>query len=345
MSRPDTLLQWATSLVSGYPGRVEPNSGKKSSGFDDGEAPAASEHNWLFGLAGDWIAYFDDAITSLFDLVPNIALKTLSNGFSVGQQINPLSATDALISSTVLPGSAIWLQVLQVPCDATRTLRLYYGASDSGGLAALVVNAHWNPGTHLWAAEDITKDSVALMLRRHPFTGQLRLAVNYRAAAAGTWATWSYAVRQTPINVLDFTVLAGGWAVGPVSGAPESAAPSDEMVYAIRLPHGAQFNRLHILHTQTTTTPNEFNVYARNKTDWPAIGAVTPPALALPAHGPSETRATVIGPGSIAVTPPAYSVTSTVFNIDNNSDTLVLDCLAGAAGNAVLAAMIEWVDY
>jgi hypothetical protein len=216
------MLEWATESDVDFPGRVEPNAGKKAVGFDDGEAPAASEHNWLFGLAGDWVRYFDDTLTALL--------------------------------------------------------------------------------TALHARE----------------------------------------LEQTQINVLDFKLLAGGWAVGAISGAPEAAAANDEMVYAFTLPHGAQVNRVHIQHTQTNTTPNEFNVYARHKTDWPAIGSSSPPALVLPAHGPSETRATVVGPSSIAVSPTAYSVTNTSFVIDNFSDTYVLDCLAGAAGNAVLAIMVEW---
>src|SRR5262245_2597470 len=65
MSRPTTLPRFATVPTGGYPGRVEPNSGKKDTGFDDGEEPPAGEHNWLFGIIGDWITYLNDTLSAL----------------------------------------------------------------------------------------------------------------------------------------------------------------------------------------------------------------------------------------------------------------------------------------
>jgi hypothetical protein len=60
IARPTELPHWATVPTTGYPGRVAPNAGKQDAGYQDDEAPPAAEHNWLFGVSADWVAYLDD---------------------------------------------------------------------------------------------------------------------------------------------------------------------------------------------------------------------------------------------------------------------------------------------
>jgi hypothetical protein len=52
ISRPTTFPRWATD-GSG----VEPTSGKKTTGFDPAERPAAQYFDWLFGKIYEWIKY------------------------------------------------------------------------------------------------------------------------------------------------------------------------------------------------------------------------------------------------------------------------------------------------
>lgn len=364
MSRPDTMLEWATVVDADHPGRVEPNAGKKAVGFDDGEAPAASEHNWLFGLTGDWIRWFDDALSTILTLLPNVALRTTTNLFEAGQQINSENAQIPALASTKTPFLEdplnVWRGILEFPCDDTRSFRLFYGSDDASGLVALTVNAYWNTGTYLWQAEDIAQPSFALLLKRQGISTRLSIAASERPAGAGTWPAWPGAsgdvsaggdfyyetvrVRQTQLNVLAFVPLSGTWTVGAISGAPEAGGAGDEMcIPFLRLPHGAFVNRIHVLHAQTSSAANELHVLARRKFDWPAPGAVTPPATALPAHGVSEVRADIVGPSSSGT---HYSTSAAGgFTIDNYSETYVLQCIAGAAGNALpLAVLVEWQD-
>jgi hypothetical protein len=351
--RPDTALEWATVVDADHPGRLEPNAGKKAVGFDDGEAPAASEHNWLFGLAGDWLAYLDGVAQTFLDMAANIALTTLANTFEAGQQINPATAGDPLVATTVAPAASKWLQALQFACDATQTCRVHWGSDATLGFALISLNAAWNPGTLVWTAEDTSKDSFALIFKYGS------VSASHRAPGGGTWTTWpktsgdmsaggdfvyeAARVRQVQINVLAFVPLSGTWAVGAISGAPEAGGGSDEMCIPLKLPHFMHVSRVHILHAQTSSAANEFNVLARRKTDWPAPGAITPPATAVPSHGPSEVRATIMGPSSSGTHYGASSVGG--FLVDNYSETYVLQCIAGAAGNALpLAVMIEFDD-
>lgn len=350
------MLEWSTVADADHPGRVEPNAGKKAVGFDDGEAPAASEHNWLFGLAGDWIRYFDDVAAALLGVAPITAFKNVTNLFTATQQIEPASAADPMLASSQVPSVGGWLEALQVACGATFTARLFWGSSDTG-LFAVTLNAFWNDGTSLWAAEDTSKDSFALLLRRHAISSKMSVVASARAAGAGTWPTWpnnagdvsaggdflhaSSRPRQTQINVLAIVPLSGTWSIGPGSGVWEAGAGGDEMLIPLRLPHGMTMARILVQHNQTSTAPNEFNLLARRKTDWPAFGA-SPSSPALPAHGPSEYRMSVIGPGSIGT---FVNVSAAAFTVDNHSETYILHCIAGAAGNALpLSVLVEWLD-
>jgi hypothetical protein len=357
--RPDTMLEWATVADADYPGRLEPNAGKKAVGYDDGEKPPAGEHNWLFGLAGDWLAYLDGVAQTFLDIASDIALKSLANAFEAGQRITPATANDPLIATTYQPGSAKWTPAFEFAASATTTCRLYWGSDVALGFAIVTYNAAWNPGTLVWTAEDTSKASGALILKLNGGTTQLGVAVSHREPGAGTWSAWpktagnvssggdftyeQVRVRQQQVNVLAFVPLSGTWTVGAVSGAPEAGGASDEMCIPLRLPHGMYVDRVHVLHAQTSSAANEFDVLARRKTDWPAPGAITPPATALPSHGPSEVRATITGPSSSGT---HYSTSSGGgFTVDNYSESYVLHVIAGAAGNALpLAVMIEFED-
>src|ERR1700759_4709956 len=94
LTAPGVMLRWASASGLGYPGRTEPNGGQKDGGFVDGGAPAAAIHNWLFGVAGDWIAY-------LAQQVARSALLDVANVFTAAPlTVDVADASLPLLSTT-----------------------------------------------------------------------------------------------------------------------------------------------------------------------------------------------------------------------------------------------------
>ena len=48
--------------TAGAPNVVEPSSGKKDSGWNEGERPPRETFNWLHRITNDWIEYFESYV-------------------------------------------------------------------------------------------------------------------------------------------------------------------------------------------------------------------------------------------------------------------------------------------
>lgn len=59
------LPEWASVPTTGFPGAIEPPAGKKQTGYDNGEEPAAGHVNWIFQAIADAQKEVANAITGL----------------------------------------------------------------------------------------------------------------------------------------------------------------------------------------------------------------------------------------------------------------------------------------
>jgi hypothetical protein len=203
-------LRWASEIISGLVGRVEPNDGKKDAGFVDGEAPPAGEHNWLFGLAGDWVTYLDEQVTALleraaFEDEANIFAEP--NAFARGLLVSPTSSAEAALLVDVLPGAHpgypanAWKLIFEFAADDPvhlNQIRVYSGANDSDakGAFSIVTNAEWNIAGSTWQQIDPVKLSSAVIWHY----GKLRV-VTMRAGSA-PWPHWDSYPTSSPYDPL-----------------------------------------------------------------------------------------------------------------------------------------------
>lgn len=215
MARPSLLLRWANAVTGSFPGRLEPNDGKKDVGFDDGEAPPAGEHNWIFGLAGDWIQYLDEQITRLLPA----ALLNVSNVFTAGPiEVN---VADALIAALVTRTTADddanagnkWKSELAFHIGNTGAYVLAYAGTKAGpGQFIIALNAVWDTATQTWSQDDASSESLALIF----LTGS-GLFVSRKAAGSAAWSSWPAGAGDLTVggNLTVYGSL-GLTAVGPV---------------------------------------------------------------------------------------------------------------------------------
>lgn len=187
--RPADIPHFADSVPGGYPGRIMPNSGKLDSGYDNGEAPPAGEHNWLFGILSDWIAYLDDERA--------VAARTdTANVFvAAPQTVNVGDATLPALQSTQTAAADpeptnIWKASLAFAiADGGGYARMYTGRQGSGvGEFIVCINAIWDPSNQEWSKDNDALESFALILQAS--TG---LYLSRRPAGAGTWTAWGAA--------------------------------------------------------------------------------------------------------------------------------------------------------
>jgi hypothetical protein len=371
MARPSTLLRWANAVSGSFPGRLEPNDGKKDVGFDDGEAPPAGHHNWLWGIAGDWVTYLDEQATRLL----TAALVGAANVFTQSQTIDiandpsvPLITTSKTAHDYTTNPTNGWKLILDPPMDSTRRLRFFAGANDSSGAFALTQNAHWRLSDSKWEADDSGKASVALLF----FGDQVQVS-SRGLPNTGTWSVW-------PTNLGDLTLGGSLSALGGLfgaSGLSSTGAISTAADYAygplklrtsiinladcsgdvvrntdgsisvtatgkaaikVRLPKNATYGDIEIMHEQTTADGNLFGLVTRRAADW------TTPA------GPSvSTPVTAAGPAAIHTTTPVVTTLATAgMTFDTSQDEVEivwqLGNVAATANKILQIRMVNWQD-
>lgn len=342
MSRPSTLLRWANAVTGGFPGRSEPNDGKKDQGFDDGEAPAAGEHNWIFGVAGDWITYLDQQATRLL----TAALTTAANTFTVGPQaVNDTDASHAAVVTRTIAGddshvsgANLWKAVLGFNVG-TYYVNIYVGRVSGSQQFLIAINGVWNPTTQLWSSDDSSKDSMALIMAVNS------VRISRRAAAAGTWSTWptndgnlyvgglltagdfAYATPATRMTVIPLCAQSNGW-INDSDGKLMMKGTLTSQLHtfvAVRLVAYASMQTLEIVHGDVA---NSFYL-SKAKFDWSTM---------------IETSS-ALGPGATA-TVGGYQVTTISLSgqaFDPTAEYHVT-CIPGTPGNWVAAMRLTWID-
>lgn len=328
MPRPPTLPEFASVITAGYPGRVEPNAGRKNTGYDDGEAPPAGEHNWLFGVISDWVEYLDEEATRLL----LAALLDQQNTFTAPLEVN---VTDALTAALVTRPSADddanagnkWKAVLGFRIGNTDGgtnangdiyVNQYVGTQTGPGQHVITFNAVWVTASQWWIADNPLLPSFALFFLNSASSG---LFLSRRPPGTGHWSSW-------PVGAGDLTVggdvtaygaltvvgaaLAGSFAYVspitrtntpiPVTGGdgvrydnatgdflPSGGAPTDPREFVLRMPAGAVINGIEVAHYQNTATSNSFTLYKR------VINYATPGATTVTAIGSTGTGAASSG--------------------------------------------------
>lgn len=368
LTAPSVMLRWATAVVSGA--RVEPNSGQKDSGFVAGEAPPAGVHNWLFGIAGDWVAY-------LAQQASRSALLDARNFFTVGPlEVDVTDATVALLQTVMhaardahsgnswklLASFTITSTDALDPNPATAVL-VYSGrdapASDLSAPGALCIslNARWDVPTQTWNPLTATTEPMALILSARGIRVSQQAAPSF--GGPGTWAAWpagtrlnggasgsielagDYGYLTTPTrhrtrNVHDFKVANGTWTIN-LAGSVQGTTAGDEVLYPLDLPHGCTV-KFYVLYTQTgTSAPCTLSVYQRRKTDWP--GGTTAPAQTVAQDIASATM-TYTGTSSAGVN----TFISGQLVIDNANCSYDLSFVAGHAGDHIDDIWLEFAD-
>lgn len=105
MSKPVELPRWGTALLNPSD-IVDPTSGKKDIGWQDGEMPPHSYMNWLFNLIYQWCSYLN-GLTG--EALTWTALETFSAGIAVtgGATIDTLNLTSLAISGNATIGGTL----------------------------------------------------------------------------------------------------------------------------------------------------------------------------------------------------------------------------------------------
>lgn len=366
LTAPSVMLRWATAVVSGA--RVEPNSGQKDSGFVDGEAPPAAVHNWLWGIAGDWIAY-------LAQQASRSALLDARNFFTVGPlEVDVSDASVALLQTVMhaardahsgnrwklLASFTITSTDALDPNPATAVL-VYSGrdapASDSSAPGALCIslNARWDVPTQTWNPLTATTEPMALIFSARGIRVSQQAAPTF--GGPGTWASWPAGTRMdaapngsiasvgeytyvtTPTrhktrNVHDYVIASGSWSIN-LAGALQAANAGDEALFPLDLPHGCTV-KFYVQVTQANTAPMVLQVYQRRKTDWPATAT------------PTQTIAQDITTATMTYTGPTSAGVDMLITgqlvIDNANCSYDLSVVAGHAGDLVDDIWFEIAD-
>ena len=370
LTAPVVMLRWASAVAFGHPGRVEPNGGQKDTGFDNGQAPAAGIHNWLFGVAGDWIAY-------LAQQASRAALLDVTNFFTAGPlEVDvadasvPMLRTIKHAASDAHSGNR-WKRLGEFTITSTDALdpnpitsvHVYSGvdapASDltAAGAWCFVLNARWDASSQRWFPLSGTTEPMALILSARG------IRVSQQVAPAlddpGGWASWPTGTRMNAAadgsiesageysyvtaptrhktrNVHDFVVAQGTWTIN-LAGAVQATSAGDEVLYSLDLPHGCTV-KFYVMHTQTgASAADTLTVYQRRKTDWPA-------GTATPAQTTAQdiTTASMVYTGTSSAAPDVF-ITGQLL-IDNANCSYDLSFAAGHAGNHIDAIWMEILD-
>lgn len=105
MSKPTELPRWATALLNPSD-IVDPTSGKKDIGWQDGEMPPHSFMNWLFNLIYQWTVWLDGLQAEALTWT---AAQIFSAGITVtgGATIDVLNLTSLAISGNATIGGTL----------------------------------------------------------------------------------------------------------------------------------------------------------------------------------------------------------------------------------------------
>lgn len=313
MTRPSTLLRWANAVTGSFPGRLEPNSGKKDVGFDDGEAPPAGHHNWLFGVAGDWITYLDEqAARAVF--------ADVANTFTAApQSVDTNDNETALLTTTKRPedapgggSGAIYKLVLAFPLASDdgghSMLRFYTGRarrSDSFVIPYLVIsyNALWSTNTADWRADHSSGTPASALLF---YTDR----VEYREQpipAPASWTTWpdnggiaaggnliaggdfTYKTPKTRTKVFPISLGANAGQVLFANGDIGTDTTPSSVPFPFVFPDGALINNIEVAHYDATAGRSHF-VVMQHVVNW-----VTPGVSTMVQVGPNITAAAGTG--------------------------------------------------
>lgn len=111
------LDQWASAPPLGYPGAIEPSTGKKEEGFKNGEEPTAGHFNWNFQALADLQTEVTNAITG--------SSQTLSSA-TTNQLLRAIERYSSLAAIRVALGN--W-----TTADDTAGQQIYDIAEDENG--------------------------------------------------------------------------------------------------------------------------------------------------------------------------------------------------------------------
>lgn len=233
--RPSSLPRWATNPPFGYPGAVAPSSLDMDEGFNNGEAPPAGFHNWLFQALSQWINYFDEHTRGLmFDFA---ALGTSASGNLLAGAV--LTGADGQQAALVvgLAGATQYTSMgdafidrdsgtdkyYDIACanDAGVTSKFMVVGTDSGGVNA-VAKTSINRGTS-WTT--VSPGTSGTFLKVIHVTGQTWLAVDDSRRISRTTddgATWAVVFSGASADIYGIrysAVLDRVLAVGQHAGA------------------------------------------------------------------------------------------------------------------------------
>lgn len=154
------------------------------------------------------LANRDEFIKAALELLDSRAVKNDQANTIAGQQtINSSDDTVAPIRITRAPGQDAgaftgngWRRAFEAACDASggRTIILWQGNNDSGGVLAVTVNAYWQIDPPRWRQQNAAKKSFVLMFVPDGGTG---LFYSVQAAGVSQWSSWPYGPDVPPLSV------------------------------------------------------------------------------------------------------------------------------------------------
>lgn len=126
------LPEWASVVPSGYPGAIEPPTGKKQEGWDNGEEPPAGYFNWAFQAIADVQNEVGNAITGTGGTLDGSVLTQLLGAFQRQRTI-------AALGCLRLAGDTGANQMLRAAARKASTRRVVV-VGDNGTIASATSN-------------------------------------------------------------------------------------------------------------------------------------------------------------------------------------------------------------
>jgi hypothetical protein len=202
-----------------------------------------------------------------------------------------------------------WKLIHNFKVDGVRHYRLFTGANAAGSLIQ-TVNAFWHTSDGHWRQDDSGRDSFACFV-----IGE-KLVVLRQAAGTFSWTAWPtdkgdivvggdvlYAASKPRISIVSLNtgVVFAGTAQAlfreGFQGTASCASWGSGQFVAWRLlaPTGSVIQNVQVIHSQSTTAPNRFNIVKRSGAVYDLFGATALPSFA------SLIGAPVDGPASVGL--------------------------------------------
>lgn len=254
------LPEWASAPPPGFPGAIEPSTGAKEEGFDNGEEPPAGYFNWAFQALADLQNEVGNAITGtggaldgslLTQLLGALQRQNVKNALSCVKRADDTNAGVTLRALAVKPSSKIVVAVGDTGAITRADLYDTHdfasqtpGSSFVGNFNDILCNGNIfvavGEGGEIQTSSDgitwLMQSTTGTTLRAVTWSGSVYIAVGEaghirRSTTGGVWAAQTNPFAGTP----DITGVAYGAGVFVIAtNQGDLASSTDGFTWTVR---------------------------------------------------------------------------------------------------------------